>query len=362
MKILGSSRKAMNVIEQLAAQSAKIREKRIVAGYDGFVDTTVRPIAQAATATTPVRLFETISEFGEFLISKAEKSCSIELQVESCHLGGNMPFLSLGAGTLGLDVTCIGMLGEGGAVEDPFKDLPCTLYSFAPSGQSTCMEFHDGKVMLAPSCTLMEDGWELVMKATSGKAVELFRDCDLMALVNWSELSFSQELWQRTYQQVLKGTPCDKNRFAFFDLSDVSRKSKIELDNVLSLIQGFSRYRTTILSLNENEVHTIAGCVLTGKEDLSEIAIALRTRYAVDEILIHTIRQSLLVNGSGVFCKDTRFVEQPRISTGAGDHFNAASCLGAVMGLSEEERLQLANCVASYYVSHGHSPTLSQLI
>ena len=352
----------MNVIEQLAAQSAIIKEKRIVAGYDGFVDTTVRPIARAAAGTTPARLFDTISEFGEFLVSKAEKSCSIELQVESYHLGGNMPFLSLGAGTLGLDVICIGMLGREGVVEEPFKDLPCTLYPFAPPGQSTCMEFHDGKVMLAPSCTLKEDGWELVMKATGGKAIELFRGCDLMALVNWSELLFSQELWQRTYQQVLEGTLCDKNRFAFFDLCDVSRKSKAEIDNVLKLIQRFSQYRTAILSLNENEAYTIAGCVLEGQNDLSEIAIALRERYAVDEILIHTIRQSLLVNDSGVFCSDTRFVEQPIISTGAGDHFNAASCLGAVMGIGEEERLQLANCVASYYVAHGYSPTLSQLI
>lgn len=120
--------------------------KRIVVGFDGYVDTITRPVRQSATDEAPAKVFETIKEFGEFLVGCAEKSCSIELKVEAEQLGGNLPFLSRSAGRLGLDVTCIGMLGEDGMIEQTFQDMPCTLYSFAASGKSTAFEFRDGKI------------------------------------------------------------------------------------------------------------------------------------------------------------------------------------------------------------------------
>lgn len=349
-------------IEALRNRREEIGQKRIVVGYDGFVDTTVRPIAQTATEEAPARMFQTIKEFGEFLVSKSEKSCSIELQVESRHLGGNMPFLSLGAGTLGLDVTCIGMLGEGGVVEEPFRNMPCTLYPFTGSGQSTCMEFRDGKVLMAPSVTIPRDGWNMVLEATQGKAIPLLTEADLIALVNWSELTFAQRLWTRTYEEALRGVSCDKDKYAFFDLCDISRKTEMEIQKVLSLIADFSRRRTTILSLNENEAHIVSERILDGQTDCLAIGRALRERYQMDEIIIHTIYQSFLISARGEHCCATDFVKEPVISTGAGDHFNAGSCLGAVMGLADEQRLQLANQVAGHYVRTGHSPGMSVVL
>ena len=57
----------------------------------------------------------------------------------------------------------------------------------------------------------------------------------------------------------------------------------------------------------------------------------------------------------------TRFIPSPRISTGAGDHFNAAACLGAVLGLGDEERLTLSNRFSSLYVERGVTPSLEDL-
>uniref|UniRef100_UPI0006CFDE29 hypothetical protein n=1 Tax=Clostridium sp. NkU-1 TaxID=1095009 RepID=UPI0006CFDE29 len=78
------------------------------------------------------------------------------------------------------------------------------------------MEFQDGKVMLAPSCECSGDVWELVMKCTSGQANQMFSKADLIALVNWSELPFSQRLWQETYDHGLSKECCNKGQFAFF--------------------------------------------------------------------------------------------------------------------------------------------------
>ena len=117
--------------------------KRITVGFDGFVDTIIKPLRHAAAAGTPAVPFGTIREFGEFLIGKAEKSCSIELEPVARRLGGNLPYLSCAAGRLGADVSCLGMLGQPGRPDPVFAKMPCKLYPFAPPGQSTCLEFGD---------------------------------------------------------------------------------------------------------------------------------------------------------------------------------------------------------------------------
>lgn len=346
--------------DSLRGRQAEAAGKKITVGFDGFVDTIVRPLRQSAAPGLPGQPFRTIREFGEFLIDKSEKSCSIELEVEARQLGGNMPFLSRAAGGLGLDVSCIGMLGAPGAVEPLFSSMPCTLYPFTQPGQSTCMEFDDGKVLLASDCKLPDEAWKLVVHATDGKASSLLRSADLLALVNWSELSFSHSLWQHTLQEVSKDAP-DKRRFVYFDLCDVSRRTAGEIDAVLRLIGGFSAYRTTVLSLNENEALVIAERLLERQTDPEDVAQAVRAAYGIDEVIVHTIRESVLVTPRGTTRQATDFVERPRISTGAGDNFNGASCFAAVMRLSDEERIAFANAFAHYYISHGSNPSLKQL-
>ena len=58
---------------------------------------------------------------------------------------------------------------------------------------------------------------------------------------------------------------------------------------------------------------------------------------------------------------DGPFVQQPRISTGAGDHFNAGFCLGRVLGFSLEESLCAGVATSGYYVRSAQSPTANDL-
>lgn len=346
--------------EALRSRQDEIGEKRLTVGFDGFIDTIVRPLKQAAGQDRDAQCFTTIREFGEFLAEKAEKSCSIELHTEARQLGGNLPFLSRAAGGLGLDVSCIGMLGTLQSVDPLFAAIPCKLYAFAPPGQSTCLEFDDGKVLMSEGCVLPSDAWQLVLQATDGKAPALFQEADLLALVNWSELSFAQDLWQHVLDEVSK-KPADRARFAFFDLCDVSRRTEAELEQVLRLIGCFSGYRTSILSLNENEALTAGQYLLNKVSDLEKIAHQLHAIYGIDEVLIHTIRESILLTPRGTTRQSTNFVQKPRISTGAGDNFNAASCFAAVMGLSDEDRIAFANAFAHQYISLGYNVSLDAL-
>ena len=346
--------------ETLRGRESEIPGKRLTVGFDGFVDVIVRPLRSPVRPGVSAQPFQTIREFGEFLISRAEKSCSIEWTAGGYRPGGNLPLLSRAAGTLGLSVSCIGMLGTNGMIDPLFADMPCKLYPFAPPGQSVCMEFNDGKVLFSSGLTIEENAWRRVMDATAGSAPGMFAEADLLALVNWSELSFSHSLWQHVLNVLLEAPP-DKMRFAFFDLCDVLRKTKEELRSVLQLIGQFSSRRTTILSLNENEASVISERLLGGGEHAAETAYALHRDYDIDKVLVHTIHESVLVSSGGMIRQMTAFVANPCISTGAGDHFNGAFCFASVMGFSDADCVAFANEFAHFYILQGRAPSLEDL-
>jgi sugar/nucleoside kinase (ribokinase family) len=55
------------------------------------------------------------------------------------------------------------------------------------------------------------------------------------------------------------------------------------------------------------------------------------------------------------------FVQQPKISTGAGDHFNAGFCLGRVLGFGLAESLCVGVAASGYYVRTAESPGVTDL-
>jgi sugar/nucleoside kinase (ribokinase family) len=55
------------------------------------------------------------------------------------------------------------------------------------------------------------------------------------------------------------------------------------------------------------------------------------------------------------------FVEQPLISTGAGDHFNAGFVTGQLLGLTPESCLALGVSTSGHYVRTAESPSLATL-
>ena len=54
-------------------------------------------------------------------------------------------------------------------------------------------------------------------------------------------------------------------------------------------------------------------------------------------------------------------MQQPKISTGAGDHFNAGFCVGRVLGMGLEESLCVGVATSGYYVRSAESPAAKDL-
>ena len=327
-----------------------MRKKTVVVGFDGFIDILAKPIIEKGENGN--RYFDTIASFGEYIRGRAGKSCSIEMDILKRKMGGNAPLFSAAAATLPFDVSCIGMLG----LPEPlplFDSLPFKLYSYLPPGESTALEFDDGKIFLAPSLPFMNDPWIAVNTATENRAEKLLNQADVIALLNWSEIPFAYALWESALVS-LSTKIAKKEKYAMFDLCDCSRKPREEIKSVLELIGRFSQLRYTVLSLNENECLDIGG-KLFRQSECAETAKKIYADNGIDEVVVHSNRHSLVVNSDGTYTAETIFVEKPLVSTGAGDNFNAAYAYGTAAGFPLAERLEFCHRFVRSYITSGKS-------
>ena len=93
----------------------------------------------------------------------------------------------------------------------------------------------------------------------------------------------------------------------------------------------------------------------------AELSVPIREELKLSCVVIHPRRgAAAAIEGESASFAGP-FVQQPKISTGAGDHFNAGFCLGRVLGFSLSESLCVGVATSGYYVRHAESPTASQL-
>ncbi len=334
---------------------------RLLCGFDGFIDTIARPI-RSIFADNTRQYFSHMGEWGRALVDQDGKSCSFELDVQSCQRGGNAPIASHAAAMLGLDVDCIGMLGMPD-IADVFRNTPGRLHSYAAPGDSLALEFDDGKVFLAPSVATYSEPWASIAQSLGETNVKtMVENADLIAFLNWSELPFSSALWQGVWEHALRPLFADLHRHAFFDLCDVSRKSDADIEAVLTLIGRIGEKRNCILSLNHNEAQYICQHLLGENAIEGELGAALRARFGVHQVVIHAASWCQWQCDGETAQIDVARIARPKISTGAGDHFNAAICLATLLDIPLKERLLFAASFAGRYISRGVTPTLADML
>ncbi len=121
-----------------------------------------------------------------------------------------------------------------------------------------------------------------------------------------------------------------------------------------------------ILGLNLKEAMEVAAVLdLPSLADpeaaIGDQAAAIRRALGVGCVVIHPRRAAAAATEHEVAHFAGPFVQHPRISTGAGDHFNAGFCLGRILGLDLVESLCAGVSASGYYVRSAESPSLEAL-
>ena len=355
----------LNLISKLEVVS-EIDVKAIM-GVDGFVDQILHVVETRENAEKYTRM-KYIKDFGDKISKAAGLSTSVEFIPINSKLGGNGPIMTNALASFGLDVTYIGALGVPSidAVFQPMLDK-CKLISIANPGQTDAVEFLDGKLMIGKRQSLKDVNWDK-LKETVGieNLIELVDESKLIGLENWTMLPYMTDIWRGMLTEVLPHINANKEKYIFFDLADPEDRLKVDIIEALSVIQEFSSKFKVILGLNLKEAIEM-GDILKVSDgfapiDLKTLSTEISKMLNIYCLVVHPVKEAVAVCDGEYFHTLGPFEPNPKLTTGAGDNFNAGFCLGQVLGLSTKESLIIGTATSGFYVRNAASPTFPQLI
>lgn len=350
-------------IEQLRGRPA-----RAFAGLDGFIDEIVHLVRQRQDAEHFERI-ETISELAEKLAGYAGKSGNVEGVARTTKMGGNGPLMSSAMGSLGVRIFYAGAVGVP-EVHPVFAKLLefGEVLSIADPAHTDALEFADGKIMLGKMESLREVTWERIVQASGGEEAfaQKLDGCRLAALTNWTMLPEATDVFDNL-MRVAAGL--DQPPMFFFDLADPAKRRREDLKAVLELLGRHSADgRYVMLGLNHNEALQVAEtlqCSTGASEEpaaLCELADAIRRASGVTEIIVHPRPRAAASTAERTVCVEGTFTRNPKISTGAGDHFNGGYAYARLLELDIELALIVGQAVAGFYIRNGASPSPEDVI
>ena len=78
----------------------------------------------------------------------------------------------------------------------------------------------------------------------------------------------------------------------------------------------------------------------------------------VDTLVVHPTAYALASGPDGAAIVQGPFTPKPKITTGAGDHFNSGFCLGKLLGFPTDRCLLTGVTTSGFYVRTGQSPAI----
>jgi len=172
------------------------------------------------------------------------------------------------------------------------------------------------------------------------------------------------EIWEHMLSEV-----CPRLRernpkpAIFFDLADPEKREAGDVLRALELIGRFNAYYHTMLGLNEKEAFEVAEILgMPGLDtDLEALAGYLFAHLSVNTLVIHPVKSSCVMTKDGYFEARGPYCECPKLTTGAGDNFNAGFVFGVIAGLTMEQTLLMGMATSGYYVRYAAAPNLQEL-
>ena len=348
-------------LQEGAARS--VRMKAFV-GLDGFVDEILHVVDKRTNAERFTRM-TTISQLAERLAGAAGRSTNLELVPQVTKLGGNGPIMANALASFGLQVTYLGILGWP-TLHPVFTEFAqrADVHSLAEPGLTDALEFEDGKIMVGKHASLKEVTWpNLEARFGRDKFLAKVNDSQFVGFVNWTMLPYMSDVWQAILEVICPQLSGPRRRI-FFDLADPEKRTAEDIRRALDLMGRFQEYFEVVLGLNEkeaNEIGQVLGLPAAGQEvdGLLGLMAGIGSRLPVETVVVHPTRYAAAVTAGKVDCVRGLYTAKPKITTGAGDHFNAGFCLGKLLGLDNADSLLAGVTTSGYYVRTGESPAVS---
>jgi len=351
-----------SVARKLKAYDPK--KVKVTVGLDGFVDFII-DVVDKRTGSEAYTRVETIGDLGARISRAAGLSSNLELVVRQEKLGGNGPIMANAMIEAGFEVTYIGNLGRP-AVHPVFAGMAgrCkACYSLAAPGTTDALEFRDGKVMVGKHQSLKEVTYERMLEVVGkDKLRKIWETSDLIALTNWTMITAQTEIWRRLHKDM-KGAKTPKGAILFTDLADPEKRAAKEVAEAVQFLKNFRKSHRVVLGVNQKESMEVSAALgLQFKpEEIEANAVALRKALDLDAVVIHPTKNAACATEQGSAIFDGPYCQNPKLTTGAGDNFNAGFCIGLLAGLEPVEMLASGVSNSGFYVRNGRSATSKDL-
>jgi hypothetical protein len=367
--------------DSLEQREADIPSMRIVAGFDGAVDSIIR-VVQRRDSRDSFAPMTSMRQFAQRIESQVGRSINIEFVVEQVKIGGNGPLFANPFTRWGASVVYIGALladpdapvsrGAGATslthpVFDEFIGRCTTVYPIAGPALSDACEFGDGKVIIGKTAAQDAVSWDRVLGAVGGieGAKRLFDGAAVFAPMNWTMLSSMTDIWRAVARDVLPSIEKAARPAMFVDLADPAKRGEADLRDALGALRDLDALCPVTLGCNFSESTRIAAALGESlpddENDLARRAAAVREHTGLTGICLHTRRRAAAAIEGESFVFEAAFTNDPAISTGAGDTFNAGYALGLALGLPIAQRLALGVANSGFYVRKRTPPSLGEL-
>jgi hypothetical protein len=342
--------------------------KKSIVGIDGFVDKIVHPVDKRSGPGDAFERIPTITAFSQRIGSAAGKSANIELASIMEKLGGNGPIMANAQRAQGVQVRYIGALGKK-IIHPVFVEFAekTQAVSLTDPGVTHAAEFTDGKIMLGSMASLEDITYEQI-KAVMGEAamIEAFTATDMVAMVNWTMIPYLTEVFRDMLADLLPKLPENPDRIFFFDLTDPEKRSADDLREVVNLLKDFEKFGKVTLGLNLREAEQVDAllgneALENNPENLQKLAARIREALGLTTVVVHPVADAACATPEGTAYAEGPYCESPKITTGAGDHFNSGFATAQLLGLSPEASLTVAVATSGFYVRTAVSPSLDNI-
>jgi sugar/nucleoside kinase (ribokinase family) len=357
---------ALSASKKLAAAAPGLKNTKALIGLDGFVDEIIA-VVDKRHSFNEYDPMKTIAALGQKILDAAGQSSNYELVTQQTKLGGNGPIMANALASFGLAVTYIGSLGFPG-LHPVFQEMAgrAKVITIAEAGHTDALEFEDGKLMLGKITALDDVNWKnLIARVGKAELTSMMDESALFGFVNWTMLPHMSDIWEKLRTEIVPNVS-SKPRKLFVDLADPEKRTHKDIHEALQIMAKFQGAFDVILGLNLKEAGEILEVLglpaaRDAESDIEHSAKTIREKLNIYCCVVHPRSGAAAATATASAAFKGPFVKQPKISTGAGDHFNAGFAMGQVLGFDLAESLCTGVGTSGYYVRSGISPTAVQL-
>jgi sugar/nucleoside kinase (ribokinase family) len=341
-----------------------IGSEKIVLGFNGAIDR-VREVVDDRQNEDTYQRVQRLGDFGKQITDagEEERSMLMEWVCPEMRTGALVCHITRALGRLGYDPVMIGMLGipPKNAFLEEFGEFE--MESLGEPAYTDAIEFDDGKLMLSESGGMRNLDWEVLCETVGFDQLATYLDgAAVLAMGYWAEIPDMVSIFEGLADELVP-TLSAPPEHVLIDPADVGTRPSRDIKQGGDVLERLDAVCPVTLSANRYETIDVANTLKTTQSQRSPEAAAevARAEFGISRFVTHGATKSAIATDAGVFGVDVPREDEPVLSTGAGDHFNAGLMLGLIYELSPLECVALGNAFAGCFVRQGSPPTYEKI-